>query len=288
MLQKASSFGRSVARVAAKPAALNPVGLGATMAMTPSIANAGENEFARQAKYGAKPAASTPATKQAAATPKTTTPAPGPQPKAPPPAPAAASAAASAPKPAAAPAAAPVKQTFGQAFAAARKAAGGAGGTFSYNSKQYQTNIKGEKYSKSPTPVDTAKPSVPTPPSRPAELSTPAPAASAPKPALSSPGVTSNIPKMTLPDKMGGSTDKNVYSVTDVTPKPASTPAPSVEKGGSSNPPVTSGNPTPSGGGAITQDAQKKQKTTQDAGTTFVSNKLAESVQVGDNKYRIV
>ena len=219
VLQKASSFGRSVARVAAKPAALNPVGLGATMAMTPSIANAGENEFARQAKYGAKPAASTPATKQAAATPKTTTPAPGPQPKAPPPAPAAASAAASAPKPAAAPAAAPVKQTFGQAFAAARKAAGGAGGTFSYNSKQYQTNIKGEKYSKSPTPVDTAKPSVPTPPSRPAELSAPAAAASAPKPALSSPGVTPNVPKMTLPDNMGSSSDKNVYSVTDVTPK---------------------------------------------------------------------
>ena len=180
------------------------------------------------------------------------------------------------------------KQTFGQAFAAARKAAGGAGGTFSYNSKQYQTNIKGEKYSKSPTPVDTAKPSVPTPPSRPAELSAPAAAASAPKPALSSPGVTPNVPKMTLPDNMGSSSDKNVYSVTDVTPKPASTPAPSVEKGGSSNPPVTSGNPTPSGGGAITQDAQKKQKTTQDAGTTFVSNKLAESVQVGDNKYRIV
>ena len=131
---------------------------------------------------------------------------------------------------------------------------------------------------------------VPTPPSRPADTTSastaPAPTATAPKPALSSPGITPNVPKMTLPDNMGSSSDKNVYSVTDTTPKSA--PAPSVEKGGSSNPPVTSGNPTPSGGGAITQDAQKKQKTTQDAGTTFVSNKLAESVQVGANKYRIV
>ena len=82
----------TVGRIAA-----NPIVGGVAAAMDPTPANAGENEFSRQAKYGAKPAASTPATKQAAATPKTT-PAPGPQPKAPPPAPAAASAAASAPK----------------------------------------------------------------------------------------------------------------------------------------------------------------------------------------------
>jgi hypothetical protein len=44
------------------------------------------------------------------------------------------------------PAAAP-KQTFGQAFSAARKAADGAGGKFTYGGKEFQTNIKGEKYS---------------------------------------------------------------------------------------------------------------------------------------------
>lgn len=38
------------------------------------------------------------------------------------------------------------KQSFGQAFAAARKKAGGSSGVFTYNGKQYQTNVKGEKY----------------------------------------------------------------------------------------------------------------------------------------------
>lgn len=45
------------------------------------------------------------------------------------------------------------EQSFGQAFAAARKAQGGPGGVFTYKGKQYQTNIKGEKYAKNPTPV---------------------------------------------------------------------------------------------------------------------------------------
>jgi hypothetical protein len=45
------------------------------------------------------------------------------------------------------------EQTFGQAFAAARKAQGGPGGKFSYKGKEYQTNIKGEKYVKNPTSV---------------------------------------------------------------------------------------------------------------------------------------
>ena len=44
------------------------------------------------------------------------------------------------------PAAAPKPQSFGQAFAAARKAAGGAGGSFQYNGKTFQTNVKGGKY----------------------------------------------------------------------------------------------------------------------------------------------
>lgn len=45
-----------------------------------------------------------------------------------------------------APAAAPARQTFSQAFAAARKEAGGAGGKFTYNGREYQTNVRGEKY----------------------------------------------------------------------------------------------------------------------------------------------
>jgi len=45
------------------------------------------------------------------------------------------------------------EQSFGQAFSAARKAQGGPGGKFSYKGKEYQTNIKGEKYAKNPTSV---------------------------------------------------------------------------------------------------------------------------------------
>jgi hypothetical protein len=45
------------------------------------------------------------------------------------------------------------EQSFGQAFSAARKAQGGPGGVFTYKGKKYQTNIKGEKYVKNPTPV---------------------------------------------------------------------------------------------------------------------------------------
>ena len=45
------------------------------------------------------------------------------------------------------------EQSFGQAFGAARKAQGGPGGKFSYKGKEYQTNIKGEKYAKNPTAV---------------------------------------------------------------------------------------------------------------------------------------
>lgn len=57
-----------------------------------------------------------------------------------------------APEPAPAPAPEPARaaaqnQTFKQAFAAARKEAGGSGGKFTYNGKEYQTNVKGEKYS---------------------------------------------------------------------------------------------------------------------------------------------
>lgn len=47
--------------------------------------------------------------------------------------------------------------SFGQAFAQARKAHGGPGGVFTWKGKKYQTNIKGEKYVKNPTPVGQPK-----------------------------------------------------------------------------------------------------------------------------------
>ena len=43
--------------------------------------------------------------------------------------------------------------SFGKAFAAARKAHGGSGGMFTWKGKQYQTNVKGEKYVTDPKPV---------------------------------------------------------------------------------------------------------------------------------------
>ena len=45
---------------------------------------------------------------------------------------------------------------FGAAFAAARAKHGGAGGKFTYQGKEYQTNVKGEKYVTSPVSVDEA------------------------------------------------------------------------------------------------------------------------------------
>jgi len=43
--------------------------------------------------------------------------------------------------------------SFGNAFKRARKAHGGAGGIFTWRGRRYQTNIKGERYVKNPTPV---------------------------------------------------------------------------------------------------------------------------------------
>ena len=43
--------------------------------------------------------------------------------------------------------------SFGKAFAAARKAHGGSGGMFTWKGKQYQTNVKGEKYVTDPKTV---------------------------------------------------------------------------------------------------------------------------------------
>ena len=45
---------------------------------------------------------------------------------------------------------------FGAAFASARKKHSGAGGKFTYRGKEYQTNVKGEKYVTNPVSVDEA------------------------------------------------------------------------------------------------------------------------------------
>ena len=45
---------------------------------------------------------------------------------------------------------------FGAAFASARKKHGGAGGKFTWQGKEYQTNVKGEKYVTNPVSVDEA------------------------------------------------------------------------------------------------------------------------------------
>jgi hypothetical protein len=43
--------------------------------------------------------------------------------------------------------------SFGAAFKAARKQQGGAGGEFTWQGKEYQTNIAGEAYVKNPSPI---------------------------------------------------------------------------------------------------------------------------------------
>lgn len=48
--------------------------------------------------------------------------------------------------------------SFGKAFAAARKQHGGPGGKFTWRGKEYQTNIKGEKYVTNPTAVSFGAP----------------------------------------------------------------------------------------------------------------------------------
>jgi LysM repeat protein len=230
----------------------NPVTAGAMIAAEPTPANSGENEFARQAKYAPKTAPTPAATpKPAASTPavKASTATPATT------KPVAAPTSAPAPKPAAAPASAPAKSSYFK---------GGSMGDTTVKSGQ---TLSGIAKSTGQSVADLAKMNnisdvnkisagaklmtkVPTPAPRPADVSSAS--TSAPKPA--EPTATSSAP-----------VDRT-----------------------SSNPPTTSGNPTPVGGGAITQDAQKKQKTTQDAGTSSAPAPVAECVQIGANKYRIV
>ena len=95
-------------------------------------------------------------------------------------------------------------KTFSQAFSAARKTAAEKGspstGKFEFKGKEYQTNIKGEKYvpTATQTAVNTEK-QVPTPPSRPADLK-PEPASSTPK--------TDDAAKVTTPKTESGGKKK--------------------------------------------------------------------------------
>lgn len=175
---------------------------------------------------------------------------------------------AAAPAPVAKPSAAPVapaKQTFGQAFAAARKAAGGAGGTFTYNNKQFQTNIKGEKYSKAPTPVKTM----------PASPAKPEPTVDQPKPTAQSPGAATSSYKPSSPQTDTGYT----YSVggSRGSQQIGKTNEPSV-----ADTDVKKQSTTDYSAKASTDFNKMRQKTGLD------KQPIQESVQVGDNKYRIV
>ncbi len=156
----------TVARVAA-----NPVVGGVAAAMTPTPANSGEDEKARQAAYGQ----SLPNVAPGQGSAKNTAPVAG---------------GSIAPNAGRTTTSKEAPKTFGQAFAAARAKASEIGakstGSFKYGEKTYQTNLapaKGsEKYvapskqtdtgvksEPAPKPVD----NVPTPPSRPADLGTP-------------------------------------------------------------------------------------------------------------------
>lgn len=95
------------------------------------------------------------------------------------------------------------KQTFGQAFAAARKEAGGAGGKFTWQGKEYQTNVAGEKY----RPAGQLK----TVGEKPSSSSTPSPVPLPKAPEASSTSATSMAPS----------------SFKAEAPKPAEQPAPS-------------------------------------------------------------
>jgi hypothetical protein len=146
------------------------------------------------------------------------------------------------------------KQSFGAAFAAARKAAGGAGGKFTYQGKEYQTNIKGEKYAptKSLKSVGTTDTSTAPKPA----ATTPAPA-----PSMANAGGAPKEPAtpMRLPDSLGGSE-----------PKAAA--------------PEVKGSVTSSPEAPEKVSAPEKKKPVDTSTTTMTES----FVSVGENKYRIV
>jgi LysM repeat protein len=264
----------------------NPVTAGALIAAEPTPANAGENEFARQKQYGAKPAASTPAankpatstTSKPAATPATpkTSVAPAPAPK-----PAAAPAAAPKPAPA------PVPQTQTTSKSGFYK--GGSMGDVTV--KKGQT-LSGIAKSTGQSVADLAKMNnikdvnkissgaklmtkVPTPAPRPAETKPYQPSSVSQdyetstnvdgKAMTTSSGSPINISQVVKQNRLG----EPVKTQVAPEPKPLTSPT--------SNPSTDMPSPKPA-------PEQKK----KEAGAAPAPAPVAECVQIGANKYRIV
>ena len=165
----ATNFGTKLAR-----GFFNPVSSGALIAAEPTPANAGENEFARQAKYAPK---TTPAvTPKSSATP------------------------AAAPKPAAA--ATPVKQSFSQAFRAAREA-GGSKAQFEYGGKQYQAAAKKSEYVPMSQQVKVDTQTKPTVTQAEPKAQTPGPTAPAPQTTAAKPAEPEFKGRMIPPAESG-------------------------------------------------------------------------------------
>lgn len=173
--------------------------------------------------------------------------------------------------------------SFKQAFAAARKEAGSSQGQFTYKGKEYQTNLnpaKGtEKYipasqqkvtsvGKTSTTAPSTTSSTSTTPGSTSIKAQPAPPSSATA-GMSSAAEKSGISQTPTTSGTEFGAGKNVSS----TPMPTtSTPAAPTPK-----------SPEPEAKGAVTTAPEKKQR---ESGTTLQN--VAESVQVGDYKYRIV
>lgn len=97
--------------------------------------------------------------------------------------------------------------SFSQAFKTAREKAGGAGGKFTFNDKEYQTNVKGEKYqpaSKLKSVDTTSSVDAPVPPKRPEDL----PKTSAPETPASTTPKTDDTSKVTTPKTESGGKKK--------------------------------------------------------------------------------
>jgi hypothetical protein len=252
-------IGSAVAKVARFAA--NPVVGGVAAAMDPTPANQGENEFARQAKYGQKAAAPKPA------------------------------------EPAAAKPAAPAKQSFSQAYRAARDAASAA--KQDPNKAQFKwTNEKGKEgtYQAAATKkdyvpaskqfktnVDTSA-SAPLPPARPKDL-TPT-SASSTTTAKTSPAANSDKIATQIAGGKLGSPESVATSVKSSKPAQATSDNMSPEKtAGASFTPAPDVKQSFGSSQDLAKDIANK---TQEPKKAPVVRNMQESVQVGSNKYRIV
>jgi hypothetical protein len=198
---------------------------------------------------------------------------------------------------------------FGSAFAAARKAGQS---NFSYGGKSFNTKMASSPAAKTTSPIPTMGRTPEAAVSRTTSSPLPSMAASTPAakaPAApvgkrdfattlgrdvgSGPEIKPDAPKPTVgkndfASTLGRTGVGNDAPAAAPTPAPApSTSSPPVEKGGSSNPPgAATGDVTPKAAPATSEPEVGRQK--KDAGTPAASPTVAESVQVGANKYRIV